>query len=253
MSNADDTEASDRPTRRSFGAVLPSAVQRVLHATVVIDYQNVHLVGHNLFPSTKHRPRHDSLVDPLLFAQTWARVRNEAQRPGMPACDVAKVLVYRGLPSPEHDADAYARNQAQKAHWERDSRVTVIHRPLKYEYQRDADGHSATDATGIRIVTGKREKGIDVLCALALVREAQRPETDLVMLASTDTDLEPALDEAIEYGTAKIETCSWYDPAQRHRSKELRPSPPRRIWNTRLHEPDYNRSWDPTNYHQHRP
>ena len=36
---------------------------------------------------------------------------------------------------------------------------------------------------------GKREKGVDVLCALAAVREAQDPDTDLVILASSDSDL----------------------------------------------------------------
>jgi hypothetical protein len=60
---------------------------------VVVDFQDIHLVGHNLFPSTRHLPPHESLVDPLLFAQTWARVRNAAQRPGMPACEVDEALV----------------------------------------------------------------------------------------------------------------------------------------------------------------
>ncbi|MGF1648476.1 MAG: hypothetical protein ACFCVF_16370, partial [Kineosporiaceae bacterium] len=39
------------------------------------------------------------------------------------------------------------------------------------------DGRPASDASGQRIVLGKREKGIDVLCALAVVRESQRQET----------------------------------------------------------------------------
>jgi hypothetical protein len=222
-----------------------------MRATVVVDYQNVHLVGHNLFASTRDLPPHESLVDPLLFAQTWAGVRNAAQRPGMPACEVNRVLVYRGLPSPDHDSDAYARNLAQQAHWERDPRVTVTHRPLKYDYARDGDGRPASDASGHRMVLGKREKGIDVLCALAVVREAQRQETDLVMLASTDSDLEPALDEALNLDCAKIETCCWYEPGQRHRCKELRATPPRRIWNTRLHETDFHRCADPTDYRRH--
>lgn len=58
-----------------------------------------------------------------------------------------RVLVYRGEPSPEHDPGGYARNQAQKARWERDSRVQVTLRPLKYQYARAADGRIATDAT----------------------------------------------------------------------------------------------------------
>ncbi|MGL5826751.1 MAG: hypothetical protein ACRCYU_18365 [Nocardioides sp.] len=33
------------------------------------------------------------------------------------------------------------------------------------------------------------------MCALALLRQARRPDVDLVILASLDSDLTPALDE----------------------------------------------------------
>ena len=39
-----------------------------LRTAIIIDYQNVHLVGHEAFPSTRYLERHESLVDPLLFA-----------------------------------------------------------------------------------------------------------------------------------------------------------------------------------------
>ena len=74
---------------------------------------------------------------------------------------------------------------------------------------------------------------MDVLCALAMVREAQNPSFDLVVLASQDSDLEPALDEAILLATAKIETTSWFDSQSPRASREIRPSA-RKIWNTRL-------------------
>jgi hypothetical protein len=49
-------------------------------------------------------------------------------------------------------------------------------RPLKYDYERDANGRKASGPDGKSIVKGSpREKGIDVLCALALVREASSP------------------------------------------------------------------------------
>lgn len=56
------------------------------------------------------------------------------------------------------------------------------------------------------IVQGKKEKGINVLCALALVREASAADVDLVILASHDSDLAPALDEAIRLSSSKVET-----------------------------------------------
>ena len=106
--------------------------------------------------------------------------------------------MFRGQPSPDHDQAAYARNQAQKSHWERDPRVTVTMRPLKYAYIRDKDGSLIRGLDGRKVPTGeKRVKGIDVLCALALVRASTDPSIDLVILASSDSDLEPALDEAL--------------------------------------------------------
>jgi len=94
----------------------------------------------------------------------------------------------------------------------RDPRVTVHHRPLKYTYERDSDGRPLRDGNGRKIATGKSEMGIDVLCALAVVREARRPDLDLVILASQDSDLEPALDEALNLRSAKIETLRLVRP-----------------------------------------
>lgn len=205
-----------------------------LRAAVVIDYQNLHLMGRSAFDP--NCAPHECLVHPLHYGNQLVRARNANQREGQSAATLAKVLVYRGLPSPVHDADPYARNLAQRTEWERDPRVSVTLRPLKYTYERTADGRKATDELGKEIVTSKAEKGVDVLCALALVREARDPEIDLVILASQDTDLEPALDEALQIGTAKVETSSWYSPRAWARSKEIRPGGDRRIWNTRLNE-----------------
>lgn len=220
-----------------------------LRAVIVMDYQNIHLTGHGLFMISRHSGKHEALIDPLLFANQLLLARNRAQRPGYDHAVLERVLVYRGLPSAESDPEFYARNLAQKAHWERDDRVQVTHRPLKYQYVRDAEGAPVTDATGKRIVQGKKEKGVDVLCALALVREAARPEVDLAVLASHDSDLQPALDEAVQLRRAKVETVNWYDPQQRYRSQQLRPeSPTSAVWNTRLGEREFRLSWDLTDY-----
>lgn len=213
----------------------------VLRAAVVIDYQNLHLTGRGLFESSL--APHESLVHPLHYANQLILARNVKQREGQRHASLSKVLVYRGLPSAVHDPAPYARNLAQKTEWERDPRVRVTLRPLKYDYQRTADGRKATDASGKELVTGKSEKGVDVLCALALVREARDPAVDVVILASQDTDLEPALDEACALGSAKIETASWYAPGQ-WTSKEIRPTSPQRIWNTRLNANSFSAARD---------
>lgn len=223
-----------------------------LRAVVVMDYQNVHLTGHGLFD--RSGPRHDTLVDPLLFANRLIETRNQAQDPGRPTAALRQVLVFRGQPSSEHDPRGYARSLAQKAHWERDEKVRVTLRPLKYDYERDGDGAIVSDVQGRKLVKGSpREKGIDVLCALAVVREARDPATDLVILASTDSDLVPALDEALAAGKAKIETCCWHNVKRpKHlRGYELRTTnPARRQWNTRLPESVFDQVTDLTDYDQ---
>lgn len=220
-----------------------------LRTVVVVDYQNVHLTGHGLFRSTRHRPKHETIIDPLLFANRLIEERNRCQRPGYPLAELIQVFVFRGEPVQEHNPKGYARNQAQKAQWERDPKVNVTLRPLKYDYLRDANGQFATDHAGNKIVSGSpREKGVDVLCALATVREAQNPNVDLVVLASSDTDLAPALDEVQRLGMAKIETCCWYDHTSRV-GYQLHPTDRKRpVWNTRLSESAFLASWDPTGY-----
>lgn len=130
-----------------------------LRAVIVVDYQNVHLTGHGLFDTSRHAPPHEYLIDPLLFAQQLLLTRNAAQRPDMAAAVLRRVLAFRGQPSAAHDPKPYARNQAQKAQWERDRCVKVTLRPLRYDYLRDADGRVATDGAGRKTVTGKQVAG----------------------------------------------------------------------------------------------
>lgn len=73
-----------------------------------------------------------------------------------------------------------------------------------------------------------------MFCALAEVREAHLPDVGVVVLASQDSDPEPALDEGLRMGTAKIETFSWLDPAQPHLSRQLPPGGGRTLWKARL-------------------
>ena len=68
------------------------------------------------------------------------------------------------------------------------------------------------------------------------------------MLASSDSDLAPVLDEVRRLGSAKIETCCWYDPATRV-GYQLHPSDrSQRVWNTRLNETDFRACFDPEDY-----
>ena len=233
------------PSSGTGGGFLLGSKIVQLRTAVIIDYQNLHLIAARLFEPEKRL--HECLVHPLNYANQLIRTRNsQLAEDGFPAT-LSKVLVYRGLPSPNHDSKLYARNQAQKSEWERDRRVKVTLRALKYDYQRMADGQREKDSQGASIVLGKREKGIDVLCALALVREAQDPDIELAILASQDTDLEPALDEALVFGRAEIETASWHVPYT-SRSKEIRPTYPQKIWNTKMDKRTFLLTLDPRDY-----
>lgn len=215
-----------------------------LRTAIVIDYQNLHMTAADLFSPGK--PKHKSLLNPMHFANQLIVRRNQLQLDPTLMATLAKVIVYRGLPSQIHDPKPYARNLAQKAKWEQDSRVSITLRPMKYKFDWASDGKKVTDSRGVPVPTGKEEKGVDVLCALAVVREARASGVDLVILASQDTDLEPALDEAIALGGARIETVCWHLPLK-YWSKEIRPRGVR-IWNTRMQEENFRASLDLTDY-----
>lgn len=222
---------------------IPLPAPPVPRASVVIDYQNIHMLAGECF--APGMPLHEVLVDPLLFAEELVRRRNADQGEGYPAVQLGKVLVYRGLPSAQHDPEANSYNLQHQHHWERDRRVKVMHRPLRYRLERNAYGDPIRDINGRQIVIEKREKGIDVLCALAIVREAANPSTQVVIIASHDSDLEPAIDEARALGSAKIEVCRWDSDQWVY---QLRAQEGERVWCTRLGQDSFNASLDRTPY-----
>lgn len=170
-------------------------------ARVIIDYQNIHLSGHDRF-APSGLLRHESLVHPLRFAEQWLQVRNHVigtqamlHKGDGVLYELAQVAVYRGLPSNADNPNGYRRNLAQQSEWTRDRRVDVTHRSLKPGW-----------SDGVRVV---REKGIDVLVAIDLIRSADNEAADVIVLASHDTDLEPALEAALNASSSRIETVGW--------------------------------------------
>lgn len=203
-----------------------------LRATVIIDYQNVYS-GTKLFDSQMVKiPR---IVHPLHYGNEIIKIRNQKQS----MATLVKVLVYRGLPSSEYEPRKYAHNQSQKSEWEKSPLVKVTMRPLKYDFQRDTQGKLILDRLSKKIVMWPpQEKGIDVHCALALILETLNPKVDLVILCTQDTDLVPALDEALKLKAAKVETASWEG------SKLIRPTHPGHVWNTTLNANSFIASLD---------
>ena len=136
----------------------------MLRAVVVMDYQNVHLTAHDVFD--RFGEKHDALIDPVRFAETAIRRRNDNQREGYPEAILEEVIAFRGLPHTDYDPDQSRRCTAQAAQWRRDG-ATVHLRDLKYKFELTAQGTPAVDANGHKIPKGPgKEKGIDVLVAL---------------------------------------------------------------------------------------
>lgn len=162
---------------------------------VVIDYQNMHNSAWRTF--MPDRPMHEALFDPFKFACQIVSVKNRSSGGDVHEFEVSRVEVFRGLPDPRRDGTGNSRNLRQAASWKAGHQgvVEVTHRPLKY-YK---DGKVS-------------EKGIDVLCALMLVKLARSHMYDTVILASRDTDLAPALEYAYDEQVARVEAVKWFDP-----------------------------------------
>jgi hypothetical protein len=114
---------------------------------VFVDYQNVRGWARRQFHPVNVHPAAGH-VDPLHLAQLLTARRN---RPS----ELIEVRVYRGRPSPDHQAGAAAANDRQTATWQPSRLVTVIRRPLRYP----PDWPAAPAV----------EKGIDVALAIDLV------------------------------------------------------------------------------------
>jgi uncharacterized LabA/DUF88 family protein len=208
-----------------------------LRTAIVLDYQNMHLSGFDLYRKLDFdRKLHDTLLEPTRFANALLAARNKGQQRGRPRAVLSRVEVFRGLPTSLGDPRRSYRVLHQQENWQLDPRVTVTLRPLRNERGPHFSKYRAF------------EKGIDVLCTLALLRLARADDVDLVILASHDSDLKPALDAAIDLGAAKIETCAWTHPQLSVDYRRLLPTQPRRVWHTRLQYVDFKKSFDPTVY-----
>ena len=215
-SNVSDLHRCSPPSSGTGGGFFSQG----LRAAVIVDYENMQRVGMGLFhPDQRiHRFR----LHPRKLAEQIVLTRNRSIGPRLAVTVLAEVHAFRGMPSPDRQPKAHAKTTAEVNQWVSDD-VRVVVRPLKYESQSAVTGRQAWIA---------RENGVDVLCALAVMRLCQTVDLDLVILATHDSDLEPALDEALDLGRTRIETVCWRD-SQVKRFQQIRPTR-RSIWNTYL-------------------
>ncbi|EMY33855.1 hypothetical protein D477_012850 [Arthrobacter crystallopoietes BAB-32] len=189
-----------------------------------MDYQNVHLTGYGQF-AVHGEPKHYYLIDPLSYAVQLLAARKEAQGERYRPAELRKIHVFRGLPSNKSEPKSYARSQSQQAQWTRDPRVEVRYRALKYPYDWPT--------------TPAQEKGVDVMLAISFVMAAQRFDADVLIMASHDTDLEPALTAAGEFPGRRIETAGWQNCKRLQGGKR---------WHTFMKSESFMKSIDRTFY-----
>lgn len=195
-------------------------------AQLFIDYQNLHLSAHDRFDP--FGPIHRSVIHPVMFANCLEKVRNSLV---YEAVHIDSIHVFRGQPSNEHEHVAAGRNKAQAAEWTRDRRVTIHSRALRYP--RDWPTAPA------------REKGVDVALAIAFIRAAIETPADVLILASRDTDLLPALEAARTIDGAIVEVGGWEGDS---RLRFSGPENKHRLWNTQLKDEHYRNCLDPRTY-----
>lgn len=152
-----------------------------------------------------------------------------------PNRQLESVVVLRGEPSAAHSRVGQAACQRQVRYWEAQASVKPVTRPLKYYPLTDRFGNTTWEG---------REKGIDVLIALAMVMGAMRDEFDVAILASCDTDLVPALETVNELGKI-CEVSSWQSRTV-HRSRLSIPG--HNLWCHWMSEKDYRFAEDSTDY-----
>ncbi len=108
-----------------------------------------------------------------------------------------EVRVYTGQPASTKQPKSYAAHRRQAAAWAK-SGVTVIARPLRYP----SDWPKSPP----------EQKGVDVQIAIDMVLMAAQDQLDIAILASTDTDLKPALEAfyTLPFETPKlVEVAAW--------------------------------------------
>lgn len=169
---------------------------------VFIDWQNTYKTAREAF-GWRDWPNEYGNYSPLGLSLELARANDLGD------AELARVFVYRGLPSTRHDPGGYAANRRQSAAWMAENPDVVVPklRPLAY-----VNGDPQAP----------REKGIDVLLAIDAVEWTITERCDVAIIFSHDTDLLPAVEAMTRLrGPGCVETASWTSTTFQSR---LRPS-----------------------------
>lgn len=197
---------------------------------VFIDYQNLYHGARRTFGGTRSESPSFGHVDPVGLARLLVELGH--------AVDPGRVLqttsVYRGEPGHRSRLKLRSAFGRQARRWRSDSSLTVRTTALRYRRVEHPGGWTWR----------AEEKGIDVLLAVDVVRGAYMDEFDAAVVASADTDLVPALEEALRAGK-RVETASWSGPETGFTALRV---PGHRIWSHHLSRGHFEQVQDTTDY-----
>jgi len=200
----------------------------MVRVKVFIDAQNLYRDARRAFFSNFDSGTKGQ-VSPRRFGELLVALRKEP-----PDRQLAQVRVYTGRPNSTRDPKTYGAHMRQSARWSRDKDVLVIARSLRYPRNWPDER--------------PQEKGIDVQLAVDLVRGYVADEFDIGIVASTDTDLVPAVEALFELdkhrGYDPVEVSVWHEGAN---PKQLRVAG-KVLYCHDLALNLYNRAADPTDY-----
>jgi uncharacterized LabA/DUF88 family protein len=114
-----------------------------------------------------------------------------------------QVRIYSGAPSLSKEPRAHAAHRRQVAQWEKEGALPII-RPLRYPL----------DWPESRPI----QKGVDVALAIDFVILALEGGFDVGVIASTDTDIKPAMEYVVSKGKPTVEVAAWLCQSQKHLS-----------------------------------
>ena len=198
------------------------AVQTVV---LFIDYNNFYNGARRAFFSPTDAHYHGQ-IDPLEVARLVC-----SRPPPGTTRTLIQVRVYTGMPDATREPKTYAAHMKQTAAWRRNGMAVVTH-PLRYP--------------GDWPASRAQQKGVDVALAVEYVAMALDCGHDVGIIASTDSDLRPALTQVRQKcgESCLTEVAAWTSPQTNSRLS----LPGESVWCHWLDKTDYNQVADQTDY-----
>jgi uncharacterized LabA/DUF88 family protein len=169
------------------------AVRPAHRVVLFMDWQNVYMGARDVFGLGGKFHAAGQVYPTTLGQRIVSKYVPEAKR------ELSEVRIYSGRPDPRKDAHSYAAHMRQCDAWEKSGHVVLRTRQLRYP-----NGWPKLRA---------EEKGIDVQLAIDFVMGTLRQDFEIGIIFSTDTDLLPALEGAVEIarreGRPLPEVASW--------------------------------------------